>query len=194
LNYMKIFADTCLETDFSVSCSRAALKTLDTKKAVLSTAVEECFIQSFQYDSSNKSKEDQYLTCEKNDILEADASKVETRIKNILPIIYVNDYSFYGSWTYENVLEAMCAILKDKPSSCYSNLPEYFIREDQTILGFNFSFLVFIVLMFVIVNILIVLYCRRMSARKIDNQISSKDINDKISDIVTKYIAMKDSN
>jgi len=194
-NYMSEFYNICMSSqDFSLSCSRKVLQNLDDNNGTkLNTLVEDCFISSFKYDEKTKANgTDQYTTCLTNDILEQDSNAVEARIKNILPIIYVNSYTFYGTWSYENVFEAMCASLKDKPSSCYNTFSELFGNDDK-IFGFNFSHLLLILSIFVLFNIIVIFSWRRYVLRnKVDERVSAKDINDKIHDIVSHYIALRE--
>jgi len=194
--YMNKFYQECLVEDkeFTISCSRNVLKEIDAinPEHNLNTAVEKCYIDSFSYSGlQTQETTDKYLLCEKNSILDEDASLVESRLKAALPIIYVNENAFYGSWTYENVLEAMCANLKEKPSSCYSDI-NLFVRPNEGILGLSFGSLVIIIVIFGIVNILLVLYCKRVVQDKIEKKITSSEINDKISEIVQSYIALRE--
>jgi len=185
-NYMQQFHKTCMaQNDFSLSCSREILKGIDLN---LNSLVEECFISSFQYDDSNNKAQDHYLTCTRNSILEEDSTAVEARLKNILPLVFVNDFTFYGSYTHDNILEAMCANLKEKPSLCFNDLPEVFIKEG----GLTITHFALIIVVFIMFNLCVMYYCKRMSNKKLNNEVTAKDINGKITEIVQRYIALKD--
>jgi hypothetical protein len=185
LNYMRDFYNTCIvNKQYSLSCSRNILTKYDSK---LNGLVEECFIKSFTY-PNNASSQDQYLTCQKNEILENDSAGIDMKLKNSMPIIYVNDNSFYGSYTYENVFEAMCADIKDKPSSCYSKYSEVFKKEE----GFQYTTYIVVAILFLVFNIIAVIFWRRYMNNKVGNRVTSKDINDKINDIVSAYVALKE--
>jgi len=192
-NYMKLFHDQCIvPKDFHLSCSKRIINELEqtNKGQELTDYVENCQLESFTFNHTSSETENKYLKCEKNLILEEDSMLVENRLKAALPIIYVNQNPFYGAWTYENVLEAMCANLKDKPSSCYKELDEIF--KHDTYLGLTLAQFIFLICCLMLFNVILIFYCKRLVQRKIENKIGSKDINEKISEIVQHYIALKE--
>jgi hypothetical protein len=181
--YMNMFYKNCVGAypmDFSIACSEKVLAQIS---GALVDKVNECYKNSFQGAIG-----DERLTCKKNTILEGDSNAVEKKLKNALPIIYVNDYTFYGSWTNENVLEAICAVIKDKPNSCFTQLDVF----DDNFTHLNTSHLLWIGLAFVLFNVVIFLLCRQLVKRKIENKMTSEDINDKIGTIVHNYLKMRD--
>jgi len=178
--------------NFSLECSENVLKEISTS---LNNKVNECYKNSFENDTTIKEtdakfKVDNKLTCLKNSILEKDSTQVEKKLKNALPIIYVNDFTFYGAWTNDNVLEAVCAVMKDKPESCYTQLDGVFEHDDWT--HIKTSHLAFIAFIFVLFNLIVFLLCRRCVKNKIDNRMTSDDINDKIGTIVHNYLKMRE--
>jgi len=106
-----------------------------------------------------------------------------------LPIISINDNVFYGSWTYDNVLEAMCANLKEKPKSCYDELNVF---EKETIFGLSVVHFVVLVVLFVIFNMFLVFCCKRIIKGKVEQRIQRNDVDVKISELVQNYVALID--
>jgi hypothetical protein len=192
-NYMNNFYKTCISAypmDFTTTCSEKVLNEINSTTA---DKVTECFNKSFEFDltkdTSGSKVVDQKLTCMRNSILEKDATAVEKKVKNALPIIYVNDFAFYGAWTNDNVLEAICSVMKNKPESCFTQLDVF---EDNSWTHIKTSHLAIIGIIFILFNLAVFMAFRRCVKNKIDNRMTSDDINDKIGAIVHSYLKMRD--
>lgn len=189
--YMTEFNKNCLKkNDFNLACSRETIKQIDRK---IMFDVEKCYLDSFERDPSQK-PEEYTKTCLKNTILEADKGAVSPKLKEALPIINVNNHTFYGSWTSDHVLQALCSNLKHKPDTCFTTLKVFEKSYDfDDLFSFSNNQLICFATILVILNLFVVFYCRRYAARKLDSSlIADADINAKVDSIVSGYLKMKD--
>jgi len=190
-DYMRDFSMTCLKSsklqkEFKLDeCSKNILSSMD---KTLRENVDKCYKDSFISDA-DKAEGDLKTQCFRNTILENDSNVLDAKLKNVVPIIFVNNITFYGAWESKNVLEALCASLKDKPSSCYTNL-DVFGEEPFSL---SSSQIVYIIAAFVIFNIFVFFVFRRYTNKQINNRLLNDTFfEQKVGLIVTEYLKMKD--
>jgi hypothetical protein len=187
LDYVNNFYKECAnKTAFNAECSAIVVEKLGLPQA----RVNQCFHDSFniteieKYDANLKKFFKIYA---KNEILAADAAKKTENFISFLPSLMVNNRNFWGSWTLENVFEAVCSAYQKKPQICYD---EGYFRKSSSISNFS----LFLLIVFVIaVNAVIFVLCRNFIKRRIVERIESTDINHKINTVVTSYLALRES-
>lgn len=130
-------------------------------------------------------------TCTKNSIFEDEKEKGERWIPYNLPVIYLDNEIVYGTLTAKNVLQAICADLKDKPVDCNKI---NFDAPKKTSSSFKFINIFWIILALIGVNLVIYYFCRRYAQKRLEERLSSNEINDRINSVVTNYLALKDRN
>lgn len=189
--YMTEFHANCLsKNNFDLSCSRSVVKSIDPE---ILFDIEKCYLDSFE--KNPKEQPGHYTqTCLKNSVLEQDRLTVSPKFKEALPIINVNNHTFYGSWSSDHILQAVCANLKRKPSTCYTSLNVFDknYRYDEPYFFSNNQLLAFATIV-IILNIFVVFWCRRYATRKIDSKlIEEAEISSKVDSIVSGYLKMKD--
>lgn len=197
-NYMTSFSESCLNGNkFGVACSRDVINSIDKK---MQSEVEQCFKNSFQVEFNSNvgpsnNSEDLRHSCVFNSILEQDKEAVSGRIKEVLPVVFINNHTLYGTWNADNVLEAICANLKHKPESCFTNLNNVFDNSYRDSFVLTNGQLIAFALFLVVLNVGILVWCRRYMAKKaVTSFLDDSAINSKISSIVSGYLKMKDTN
>lgn len=187
LDYVNSFFSECAnKTAFNAECSAIVGERLALPLAL----INQCFHDSFNtteienYDANLKKF---FKIFAKNEILAADAAKKSENFVSFLPSLMINNRNFWGSWTLENVFEAVCSAYQKKPQICYD---EGYFKSSSSISNFS----VFLLILFVIaVNAVIFVLCRNFIKRRIIERIESTDINHKINTVVTSYLALRES-
>jgi len=179
--YMDKYYLNCLtKNDFNLACSRNIIKDIDQQ---LLFDVEKCYLDSFV----NKDNVYDHSTCIKNSLLEEDRSQVANNLKAVLPIIKVNDHVLYGTWNNENVLEALCANVMNKPDTCYTNL-KLFEREEP----FSYYNIIVFGIIFIVFNLFLVIVCRRYAMKKTERALLNDYLIDrKVELVVNSFITTK---
>jgi len=198
-DYMNNFADDCLNSDkFTIECSRSVIKGL--KRDELFEATETCFKNSFvvEFDSRIGTSDlavDLRHECKLNNVLEMDKEATNGKIKEVLPVVFINNHTLYGTWNADNVLEAVCANLKHKPESCYTNLNNVFDDSSRDTFTLSNSQLIAFAVFIIVLNVGILFYCKRYMGKKaVSSFLDDSAINAKIGTIVSGYLKMKDTN
>lgn len=187
LDYVNQFYRDCAnKTAFNAECSAIVAGQL----GIPLTRVNQCFHDSFntteieKYDINLKKFFKIYA---KNEVLAADAAKKIENFISFSPSLMINSRNFWGSWTLENVFEAVCSAYQKKPQICYD---EGYFKVSSSISNFS----LFLLILFVIaVNVVIFVLCRNFIKRRIVERIESTDINHKINTVVTSYLALRES-
>ncbi len=99
----------------------------------------------------------------------------------------INNRTFYGSWKGENIFEALCAAYKHKPKVCYD---EGAFEPDEE--GISLITVIIIIVSVLVFDLLLFLICRRFIKRRITNKVDETDINLKINEVVSNYLALKE--
>ena len=102
--------------------------------------------------------------------------------------MYINKIPLLGGITEENIADALCYAVNSKPEFCEVPVPDKPVKITKKMIAY-------IVIIGVIINIIIVLLCRRYIAGKFndrDIEIGGMDIDSRINSVVSNYFAMKD--
>ncbi len=187
LDYVNEFYVNCAnKTAFNAECSAIVAE----KLGLPLKQVNKCFHDSFnttEIDNYDVNLKKFFKNFAKNEILAADAAKKSENFISFMPSLLINNRNFWGSWTLENVFEALCAAYQKKPQICYD---EGYFKTTSSISNFS----VFLLIVFVIiVNAVIFILCRNFIKRRIVERIESTDINHKINTVVTSYLALRES-
>jgi hypothetical protein len=184
-DYIINFYLLCLDKanpEFTRECSSIA--SLDSK--LPNDIINKCIYDSWNA-SEEKKKQADFELYSGNTLLDQDNEDRKTYALSFIPSLVINNRTFWGSWTADNVFEAICAGFKKKPEICYSQ--GAFKKAKMS----TFS-IVMIVLVIVVVNAIIFYFCRNYIRKKIVERIESTDINHKINTVVTSYLALRDNN
>jgi hypothetical protein len=183
-NYMDEFYQQCLnitEPKLDAECSAIVQKKVGLPNADINKCVGDSWISDPNIiDLENKPN---YAL---NFLLEEDNQSRRVYSISFLPAITINGRNFFGTWSGENVFEAICAGFKKKPEVCYT---EGAFRKD----GLGFFSIFFIVILIIAVNVIIFYFCKNYIKSKIIERIESTDINHKINTVVTSYLALRDN-
>jgi len=183
--YMETFFDKCLNktvVELNHKCSQESQQIAGLNYKL----VDDCVISSY---APEKDKLAIDLN-NNNTILEEEYNvKKNWKIK-IFPTIMVNNKTLKGKVNSENLLEAICAGFAVKPQICYDE--SYFVKiSGGSSVAFSTVFV--IVLIIILLNTLIYLICRRYIIKQINQRIDKTDINGRINNVVTNYLALKDT-
>jgi len=188
-DYMIAFYDNCIGNsteakDFTDLCSIKTMMGI----GVNYFPVELCIIKSFGEKGIAPENEKIYLVKD-NALFKADR---EEKLKHnifLIPTILINNRTFWGSWSGENIFEALCAAFKTKPQVCYDE--GAFLKENNT--GMSLGTMAAIVVIVILFNLIIFFVCRKYIKRKIADKVEDTDINHKINTVVTSYLSLKET-
>ncbi len=86
-------------------------------------------------------------------------------------------------------MEAVCSGVISKPEVCYNS--GMFNRSKKET-GISTWLILFIIALIVSLNLLIYFCCKRYIVKSISDRVSSNDIDSRINNVVSSYIAFKD--
>jgi hypothetical protein len=186
--YMKSYHEVCIgkgpePKNFTEICALSVMFDLN----IPIFEIDMCIKESFGL-SNVLMNELPYLEND-NSLLDADRKKKNDFDVWLIPSLYVNNRTFWGSWKGENIFEAICAAYKKKPQVCYDEAG--FIKEGSG--GLSTGMVVLIVLVVLVINLGIFFVCRKFIKEKINRKIEETDINLKINTVVTSYLALKEN-
>lgn len=152
---------------------------------------EKCYKNSF---TSLNDKEVHYEEINepilKNKLLE-NGSYIQTKYNiQLIPSVSINKKELYGSLQAYNVIEAICAGLDIVPEFCYTN--SFYKKVETTSNDLSTLSIVTIIILVIIINIIIVFFCKRFVVKKLHEKIDSAEMNGKINNVVTSYLALRD--
>lgn len=184
-NYMGNFYSGCIaKKNFTEECSAQVIS--DSK--IDSLKIDECISSSFV---SQLKGNNMYIL--KNELLEEDYDIKRNYNIQMLPTIVVNRKELHGSLTGFNLLEAICGGLKEKPDICITKVGFKNLNNAQSEGGdLSVVTIVLLVLLVVVLNVVIVYICKRYTVKKMHEKIDSSDMNGRISNVVTSYLALRD--
>ena len=184
VDYVTNFFKTCVnKTAFNPECSAIVVKTSD----LPIDKINECFHDSFNLSGLSPNNILNYKIFAKNKLLMEDSYKKTEHMISYLPSLLINNRNFWGSWTNENVFEALCSAYQKKPEICYD---EGYFHKPTSLGGFSVFLLILLV---VFVNVLIFMVCKNYIRNRITERIESTDINHKINTVVTSYLALREN-
>jgi len=94
-----------------------------------------------------------------------------------------------GTWNAINLLEASCSGVNDKPKICQLN-NKIIKNESSSLSGLSLFFIIFFLIIF---NLTVIYFCIRYISRKINERITSDDIDSKINNIVSNYLSLTEN-
>jgi len=105
----------------------------------------------------------------------------------------VNNRTFIGSWEPKNVLEMICAGFDPNkvPDACF--IEGIFNREKNVAQSLSFFSIIIIIIAIIVINVVIYILCRRYVIKKINDKVESVELNDQISTVVSRYMAMRET-
>lgn len=183
--YMSSFYNQCIlgaNPRFNVDCSYEILDQVGIEQAKL----KECIYKSFDatedheimYNNQNKLLEDDYEV------------KKKWKVK-MFPTVLVNNKTLHGAWSAQNLFEAICAGYSSKPKACEL----YFTpqSEEENSNDFSFGSILMIIFVVIMLNVVIIYICKKYVMRKIHERIENVDINGRINNVVSSYLALRDT-
>ena len=189
-NYMRNFEETCLNKDkskpkFNKECSEEVSRKLELNIE----SINKCYTESFEgtITDSNKYKL-------KNKLLEA-STTVQTNYNiQVIPSVTVNGREVFGSYQAYNTFEAICSGFQEEPEACV-NMGFYknSFKKDEIDDEISTFTIIIIILFVILLNILIVYICKRYIVKKMHEKIDSAEMNGKINNVVTSYLALRDT-
>lgn len=184
-DYMISFYKNCIDRaipEFTKECS--AISSLAAKLPM--DSINKCISESW-IASADTRKIDNFELFAENKLLDQDNEDRRTFALTFIPSLLVNNRTFWGSWTSDNLVEAICAGFKKKPELCYSQ--GAFQRPKM-----SWYSVTAIVIIIILLNAVIFYFCKNYIRRKINERIDSTDINSKINIVVSDYLALRDNN
>jgi hypothetical protein len=178
------FYDKCYNKhDFTKKCSTEIREDMG-----IANEIEECLNKSFRL---NTIKSVMVFTND-NLLLDDDYEVKNVWGIKVFPTLMVNDKVIHTEWTSQILLESICAGLKMKPKVCLekAGFNKYNINKEE---GVSFMTVFALVILIVTVNVIIVMFCKRYIARRIASRMENQDIDSKINNIVSSYLALSDT-
>lgn len=86
-------------------------------------------------------------------------------------------------------MEAVCSGVISKPEICYNS--GMFNRAVE-VTGISVWLILFIIAVIISLNVLIYFCCKRYIVKSISDRVSSNDLDSRINNVVSSYIAFKD--
>ncbi len=186
-DYMLLFYDNCYNSNnFTKEWGQDVMDNLNVNKGNILKCVESSFI--YPSNITDESKKDNRKKVE-NTILNKDNDLRATYYVKYIPSLLINGKVFYGNWTKENLFEAICSSIVNKPESCLSNG----IQNLQVKSSSNHKRLLIVVVLCLLISIIIFAYCRYKFKKNISENLESSNIGHKISTVVTSYMSLKDT-
>jgi hypothetical protein len=184
--YMINFYERCFNTttnDFSSKCSGIIQDDI----GLSSTKIEECILKSF---SLNNMKSTLIYT-NNNSLLEDDYDiKTKWGIK-VYPTLMVNNKTIHNTWSADVLLEAICEGFSTKPAICHekAELKHTVTKANEDL---SYTTIVFIIIVVIALNVILIMFCKRYIAKRISERIENVDINGRINNVVSSYLALRD--
>jgi hypothetical protein len=179
-NYMINFFDKCINTtspSFDYKCSTEVAESI----GIPYTKIEDCMLGSFKLDQMSE-----LVYTNNNSLLEDDyeiRKKYEIRV---FPSIMINNKTMQHSMTAEDIFESICSGFKNKPDACNFNYNN-FGNDDL-----SFTLIVVIIIVVIALNVGIIYICKNYISKKINERVDDVDINGRINNVVTSYLALRD--
>jgi hypothetical protein len=187
LDYLNNFYIDCAnKTNFNPECSAIVAE----KIGLPLDKINKCFHDSFDINSLEKYDKNLmkfFNIYSKNLLLTNDDRKKSQNFISFIPSLMINNRNFWGSWTLENIFEAICSVFQKKPQICYD---EGYFKSKFSISKFSIFLLIILV---IAINIFIFILCKNFIKKRIVERIESTDINHKINTVVTSYLALRES-
>jgi len=184
--YMREFNSQCISTkQFTEDCAK---KVISEEISHLEDQVNECIANSYYSPLDGKNH-----NIEGNQLLDKDYEIQKKLNVQVLPGIVVNDREIFGSITAYNLFEAICGGFNILPTYCHKN-SEYKTAAEpkQESSDLSTGSIVLIILIVIVVNVAIVYVCKKYIVKKMHEKIESSEINGKINNVVTAYLALRD--
>ena len=128
-----------------------------------------------------------------NDILKENAKLWKDYGSLFWPAITINQVTYRGTITPENVLQDLCANLKEKPEVCVNFYKrEHIVYQDEVVEGpdtISAELLIFVVLILVGVNVVLILLYRRCVKKEMEDTMGYR-----VSNAVSQYISVAQSS
>lgn len=175
------FYEYCLSNAnrFTPECGKASAL----KSGISVENLDECVKKSFIVDASETSIN--YLS--NNEILDNDNILKSQYLLKYVPSILINGQQFWGQWSNDRLLEALCSGIKKKPEICY--MEGGFVHSKSP-----FRLIVLILGIIFGISLIIFCICRKMIGKKIESSIAESELDHKVNTVVTSYLALKDKN
>lgn len=186
-NYMESFYDKCLNStnvSFSQECANKSI----VENGINNLLVIDCMINSYTSGKDNVVVDSN----NNNTILEEDYLIRKKWKVRVFPTIMVNNKTIKGSWNSDNLFEAICAGYLEKPEICYDK--GYFSKSTNGKNNISLSTVFLILIIVIILNTLLYYICKRYIIKRINERVDNIDINGRINNVVTNYLALKDTN
>ena len=186
MKYMQAFYERCISVPnpkFNYQCAYETLGFIgyDVEQ------VKDCIVKSF-----NVNKENDLMFNNDNKLLEQDYEvKTNWKIK-MFPTVMVNGKAINGAWTAENLFEAICAGFNNKPALCGMFFSPN-NQADTKSQDFSAATILFLIVLIILLNIAIIYVCKRYIIKKIHERVDNVDINGRINNVVTSYLALRDT-
>lgn len=186
--YMKSFHKNCvLSKDFSHSCSDKVInKELE---GIDSIDVKKCVEDSYEDKLTDSNK---FII--NNNMLEKENEAKKKYNVHVIPGIIVNGRPIYGAIKAYNAIEAVCGAMSDSPKG-YCSTGSFGNNGIKSNDGSDLSTgsVIMIILIVILINIIIVYFCKKYIVKKMHEKIESSEINGKINNVVTSYLALRDT-
>ena len=116
-----------------------------------------------------------------------------TSTLDLFPSIMVNNRTFIGSWEPKNILEMICAGFHPSkvPTACFTE--GVFSREKKVSQSLSIVAIIAIVVAIIVINVILYILCRRYVIKKINDKVESNELDDQISTVVSRYMAMRET-
>ncbi len=185
MKYLISYYDNCLTTlppTFNYKCAYERLEEIGYDK----TKIENCITKSFNVDKQND-----LILNNDNSLLEEDyEAKTKWNVK-MFPTVMVNNRTILGAPSGENLLEAICAGFITKPLPCVVFF--YPSQLADTSKGdLSFGFIVFIIFLIILLNFGLIYVCKRYIIKRLHERVDNIDINGRINNVVSSYLALRD--
>lgn len=185
--YMDLFNLNCIKSnDFNEKCSKNIIKSIST---INNNKINECYNNSFE-NSSEKEKDENFKFIVENTILYNDFNVQKKYNVNLIPTILVNNVEIFGLYSFNNSIKAICNSFALPQLFCIENSLQKNNSKNNDI---STSLIVIIVIIVLMCNITVVIICKRIFLRKIHENLESNEINSKIDNVVSTYLALKDT-
>jgi hypothetical protein len=183
--YMISFYENCYKVNsFTEKCS---YELLDINAGI--SNIEECLVQSFKL---NILKSVMVFTND-NLLLDDDYDVKNKWGIRSFPTLMVNNKTIHSDWSGEVLFEAICAGFIRPPAVCIEKAGFGKHIRNKSDASVSYTTISFIIVTIISLNIVLVMLCKRYIVKRITARIDHVDIDNKINNVVSSYLALRES-
>jgi hypothetical protein len=188
-NYMTNFRENCInktdsENKFDTECANKVLKIIGLNTDFVEECIEDSYIS-----------EDDTKKINTNKIIEEEYYAKSFYHIKILPSILINKKQIASSWNSMNIMEAICAGYNKRHLLCKKILEDFSEQNlnENNDTGVSGMVYFVMILIAILLNGLIFLFCKFYLNRKIERRMEEVDMNGTINSVLSNYLKLRNT-